>query len=372
MKTWMKAGAALCLAGMAAGASAQNTYSLPFVLAADSAGLTGFVRIVNGGAQAGSVQIHAIDDTGRRFGPVSLAIGAEAVVNFNSRDLEQGNASKGLPSGVGDGSGHWRLELSTALDIRPLAYIRTGDGFVTAMHDVAPVSGMDHSVPFFNPGSNARQVSRLRLVNPGTAAAQVTVTGHDDAGDAAPGTVRLTLPGGAARTLTAQQLEAGGAGFDGSLGDGAGKWRLSVRSNVEIQVMSLLASPTGHLANLSTAPMHAGMSITIPEEPEPEYVCPAEVEVGTVYVSRTNFGSFRSRILSGGRYLNLDDPTDSGTFTYRRTGRATATVTTSRPGVERCDYDVFTCTTMTTGTFRANCNEFGVGQYIFFGTWELQ
>ena len=51
----------LCLAGMAAVANAQNTYSLPLVLAADSAGLTGFVRIVNLSEQAGSVQVHAID-----------------------------------------------------------------------------------------------------------------------------------------------------------------------------------------------------------------------------------------------------------------------------------------------------------------------
>ena len=257
MNAWMKTVAALCLAGMAAAASAQNTISLPLVLPADSAGLTGFVRIVNGGAQAGSVQIHAIDDTGRRFGPVSLAIGAEAVVNFNSRDLEQGNASKGLPSGVGNGEGNWRLELTTALDIQPLAYIRTGDGFVTAMHDVAPeteAGSRRYQVVFFNPGANTRQVSRLRLINPGTTEANIEITGRDDAGMAAPGgSVRLTLAPGAARTLTAQALEAG-EGIDGGLGDGAGKWRLTVTSNVAIEAVSLLASPTGHLANLSSMP----------------------------------------------------------------------------------------------------------------------
>ena len=104
--------------------------------------------------------------------------------------------------------------------IEPLAYIRTPDKFMTAMHYVAPVSeGGDHWVPFFNPGSNTSKVSHLRLINPGTTKAEVTVTGRDDAGDAASGTVRLTLPAGAARTLTAQALEAGGEGIDGSLGD---------------------------------------------------------------------------------------------------------------------------------------------------------
>ena len=237
---------------------AQNTYTLPLVLAADREGLTGFVRIVNRSFQSGTVRIHAIDDTGRRFGPVTLTLGASAVGSFDSRDLEQGNASKGLAAGVGDGVGDWWLELDTDLTVTPLAYIRTTDGFVTGMHDVAPETAEDsrmYQVAFFNPGSNTQQVSRLRLINPGTTPAEVTMTGVDDAGDLAPGgTVRLTLPAGGARTLTAQELEAGGDGFEGRLGDGAGKWRLTVEANTAIDVMSLLRSSAGLLANLSTEP----------------------------------------------------------------------------------------------------------------------
>ena len=41
--------------------------------------------------------------------------------------------------------------------------------------------------------------------------------------------------------------------MSGGLGDGEGKWRLTVTSEQTIQVMSLLSSPTGHLVNLSTA-----------------------------------------------------------------------------------------------------------------------
>ncbi|MDD9961867.1 MAG: hypothetical protein OXU70_07210, partial [Gammaproteobacteria bacterium] len=41
------------------------------------------------------------------------------------------------------------------------------------------------------------------------------------------------------------------AAVEGALGDGAGKWRLKVASDGPIHVMSLLRSPTGHLANLS-------------------------------------------------------------------------------------------------------------------------
>ena len=216
--------------------------------------------IVNRSATSGTVRITAIDDTGRRFGPVSLALGALQAVTITSRDLERGSAGIGLPVGVGNGEGSWRLELATALTIKALTYIRTPDRFMTSMHDVAPVLDGSHWVPFFNPGSNTSKVSRLRIVNPGATAAEVTVTGRDDAGDAGSGTVRLTLPAGAARTLTAQQLEAGGAGFSGRLGDGAGKWALSVNATADIQVMSLLSTRTGHLANLSTSPVLAGGS----------------------------------------------------------------------------------------------------------------
>ena len=60
--------------------------------------------------------------------------------------------------------------------------------------------------------------------------------------------------------MTARELESEAArgealrDLGGALGDGAGKWRLSVTSDRPIAVMSLLASPTGHLTNLSTAP----------------------------------------------------------------------------------------------------------------------
>ena len=42
--------------------------------------------------------------------------------------------------------------------------------------------------------------------------------------------------------------------LSGALGDGAGKWRLVVRSDQALQVMSLVSGPAGSLYNLSTAP----------------------------------------------------------------------------------------------------------------------
>jgi hypothetical protein len=65
----------------------------------------------------------------------------------------------------------------------------------------------------------------------------------------------MTLSIGAlsAKEITAGELENGnvGAGLLGALGDGTGKWRLSISSDVELAVMSLLDTPTGFLTNQS-------------------------------------------------------------------------------------------------------------------------
>ena len=88
----------------------------------------------------------------------------------------------------------------------------------------------------------------------------IAIHGTDDVGNSTDRVVRTTVLAGASRTLTAHELEAGGSGLDGRLGDGKGKWRLVVESDGPIQVMSLLSSPTGHLTNLSSVPVAAGGS----------------------------------------------------------------------------------------------------------------
>ena len=238
------------------------SHDIPLVTAASNLERQGFVRIVNRSGEAGAVRIHAVDDTGEYLGPVDLSLDAHEAVHINSEDLEAGNASKGLSAGVGDGSGNWRLELTTGLAIDARAYIRTADGLLASIHQVAVeeaaedegADGMTvrYHVPIFNPASNDSQQSRLRLINLGVDDADVVITGLDDRGEPPPeGEVRLTLAGGAAHMLTAQELEAGSADIEGRFGDGAGKWRLTVSADQPVQVMSLLLSPTGHLTNLS-------------------------------------------------------------------------------------------------------------------------
>ena len=215
----------------------------------------GFVRVINHAAEAGEVTIDPVDDGGREFDTITLSMDANETVHFNSGDLETGNPGKGLAGNTGSGQGDWRLVFSSALDIEVLSYIRTEDGFLTAMHDVAPVDGDVHRVAIFNPGGNRNQVSRLRLVNPTDGTAEVTIRGTDDRGMPGTGEVSLTLDAGTATEITAEALESGGRGFEGMLGDGSGKWRLEVESEQAIVAMSLLESPTDHLTNLSTVPV---------------------------------------------------------------------------------------------------------------------
>ena len=230
-------------------------HAIPLVTSADNTSQQGFVRLINRSNRPGTVRIHAIDDEGRRFGPVSLSLSAKQTRHFNSQDLEKGSSEKGLPAGVGNGVGNWRLELETNLAIEPLAYIRTLDGFLTSIHAVA-MQADDGStrfqVPILNPGKNRDQQSRLRLINLGDTAAAIEISGLDDKGNLPPGgDVHLTLPARSARLLTAQELEKGADGVSGRFGAGSGKWQLFVSSDRPVQVMSLLLSPTGNLTNLS-------------------------------------------------------------------------------------------------------------------------
>jgi len=229
-----------------------TTHFIPlFPSASDSDGRQGFLRVINRGAAGGTVSVRARDDTQLTYPAVTLTMDANETVHFNSDDLEMGNANKDLPDGVGAGEGDWRLELVSTLDLDVLAYIRTEDGFLTSMHDTVPAVDGVHRVPTFNPGSNRNQVSLLRLINNGTEVATVTINGFDGVG-ASHGEVQVTVPARSVRTLDAQELETGGEGFTGALGNGVSKWWLDVESDRPIVVMSLLKSPTGHLTNLST------------------------------------------------------------------------------------------------------------------------
>ena len=246
---------------------ASGVTTIPLFMSASNPGREGFVRVVNHSAQATSLGITAVDDTGVRHGPTRLPLSPWQAVQFNSRDLEEGSQSKGI-AGVGSGTGNWYLEVAPENPtIEILPHVRTGDDIVY-MGNLSPNNGRRHWVSTFNPGSNTRRVSMLRLIHPmcpGTdcSAANVSITGVDDAGRES-GEATLILQPGEARMVTSQQLEEGDDTLTGALGNGTGKWRLLITADQAIQVMSLLAGPTGHLSNLSPSTVPHGY--TLPSE----------------------------------------------------------------------------------------------------------
>ena len=242
----------------------SRSREVAYLLAAGDERRQGLVRVINHSAEPGEVSIEAFDEEGTAYSPLTMPIAANGTLHFTSEDLERGNAGAGLSGGVGTGQGGWRLALDSDRDIEVLSYIRTADGFLTAMHDVAPEDqdGI-YRVAIFNPGSDTDQVSVLRLVNAAEDAAAVTIRGIDEDGMSPGSGVQVSVPAGQARSFSAADLEAG-TGVTGALGDGAGKWQLVVSSNTAIRVMNLLESPGGYLSNLSTVPVADGSTWTVP------------------------------------------------------------------------------------------------------------
>ena len=214
----------------------------------------GFVILQNRTGVDGDVEITAWDDEGTAYAPFSVTLPADTVFAFNTRDLELGNADKGMP-GIGDGQGNWRLSVRSRLDIAVKPYARVPGGFVTALGDKAPATGYGQSayrVDFLNPASNLSARSYLRLVNPHATANAVTITAVDALGVEGESPVTLTLEPRAAVQLSAVDLEEGSDLTAGILGNGAGKWRLTVTGDKTLHILSLLHAPaTGHLTNLS-------------------------------------------------------------------------------------------------------------------------
>ena len=299
-------------------AHAEDVQTVPlFSSAADPLGRQGFMRVINHSAEAGEVVINAYDDSPWDYGAVTLSLDPYEVVQLNSYDLELGNNTKGLYGALGAGYGDWRLALSSDLDIEVMSYVRVMPvGYSAPMHDTVTDARGRYRVAIFNPADHLEVTSWLRLVNTGADAAQVTITGVDDSGASPGGEVTLLVEAGATRTLTAGELESGGAEIDGALGDGKGMWQLLVESEQPIMVMNLLVDSAGYLANLSTVP-----AILAPQN-------------GTAFDDRVvgkrimgddpaNYTEF----VSQGRYRQTEGThIYNGSYTYTNSGETTGTV----------------------------------------------
>ena len=334
-------------------------YALPLLVTPGTSGdPQGMLRILNGTAESGTVEIYAIDDAGTRTGPATFTLNASAAAEFTATDLQSGNATLGLSGGIGTDVGDARLLIDTDLEIVPLALVRAADGTLSAMHDTVRAASTDGSgqyayeVPVFNPSTEMSQVSRLRLINPGDAAAAVTIGARDDSGAAATGgDVTLTLAGGGAKTLTVQQLEAGDSSVTGRLGAGTGKWRLSVSSDRPLQVVNIVASSAGDWNNLSTTAVAGAAPANL--------AAFNERFLGESLVHVTSTGRYTLDAMAGQRFTQTSEAdgvtsTDTGSYSYEAIGPdAGRLALTYDLGLE-CDGNYY-FSHRTSGWFAANC-----------------
>ena len=238
--------------------NASGTSTLSFFNPASNTAQQSFVRLVNSGSESASITISAVDDTGQIApnGDVSLALAAGHSVELSAADLEKGNADLQLTGSLGVGSGRWRLDVSSDPQVSVMSYVLTSTGFLTNMSEVVGAASTTNTVWIFNPGSNSNQASKLRVINSGSSTSPVSISGIDDAGNASPGTnLTFNLSAGSVKEITAAELENGSSekGLLGGIGDGKGKWRLTLTSDEPVTVQSLLETPAGFITNLSTS-----------------------------------------------------------------------------------------------------------------------
>ena len=292
--------------------------AVPLLVSASDPNRQGFVRII--ATDDGIVRILPFDDSGMAANPVEISLDEGEAFHFNAGDLEDGNPAKGIAAGIGrPRRGDWRLGIEASMLIQVLAYVRTNDGFLTAMHDRLPRTTLSNGqqalyVSTFNPASNTDRVSKLRLINSGEDAESVSIQGFDDQGKRA-GPVRFSLDAGQSRTLSADDLETGNAqGLSGNLGDGAGKWILVVAAGNSVHGVSLLDSASGHLSNISTR----GVLISPTIEPTP-----SGDDHGNDTTSATNLA------LGGQQSGRIDPAGDKDYFRIQVTQTGTLTVYTT-------------------------------------------
>ena len=293
--------------GMSRGARRLHRVAL-FPSASDGGGRRGVVRVVNRSAEPAEVSIEAFDSTDRSYEEVRLRLGAGSSSEFDSSDLEQGDAEKDLTGSTGPGEGDWWLELSSASDIAVLSYVDTASGPLSALRGTSGVeteTGMRYEAVLLG-GSSA-----LRLLNADADTVEVRLTGTDDAG-AVGGVVELTVEPWSVRTLTREALAEGEAGLRGALGSGTGSWRLRLEADGEIDVLSLVRGAGGMLSDVSRRGRPAG--------------APPRTEVVDATASSADLwvrASASARALSPGEAFEL-------TATVGNRGRAVAPATTLR------------------------------------------
>ena len=179
--------------------------------------------------------------------------------------------------------------------------------------------------------------------------------------------MRVTVPAGRACMVTAHEIESGESSdpchceVSGELGEGSGKWQLSVTTDQSIQVMSVLKTPE-HLTNLSTV-RYAG------------FAPPDGAAFNARFVGRrvrATDGSGYVDFVSSGRFSESDDDgMYEGDYTYKNEGPNSGTLVFDYEDGEKCTalaaFDSFIA-----GTTLSVCEDRGVTERQPIRSWVLE
>ena len=253
-----------------------ESYHVPFFMAADHS-LSSLLRVTWPSCRTRpELTIRALDDSGEEYGPIEIPWragpkGCGRILEFNSKDLENGNGGKGVLEGIGGGEGHWQLFIDSTSPVHVMSYVRLPNGLLSPMHETVPFweDRNGYFVGTFNPGSTTFQRSWLRIINPYPHELSITISGQDNITvGSSYGSHWITLEPFEVLTVDAQTLETKNdewsrSFYTGRLGDGTqeGRWRLYFRANTglgtewkNLVVLSLMQSPAGYLLNMSPIP----------------------------------------------------------------------------------------------------------------------
>ena len=204
-----------------AGTSHAAVYEVPLFLRADDPTQESILRLQSAypkwlGFQR--IQIIGYDDTGTVHGPVWLTVQNFGDITLTSSDLEQGNAEKGLPRGLGTGTGDWRLVLTTAddyLDVRSYAHDLTESGPLAPMHQLETAHDILPGAPWLTEGIHqpTHVVSLLMPADPTGKTTLVRIFNRKDhpvrirlRADTIPWHARCDLPPYATLVKTAEEI----------------------------------------------------------------------------------------------------------------------------------------------------------------------
>ena len=150
-----------------------------------------FVRINNRSDEAGILTITGIDDEGVRSpNTVTLSFAAGQSRNFNSDDLENGNSSRGLTGALGEGTGNWRIKVTSSQTAKVLSLLEDPDGNISNLSTAIVPENDQYLINYMLP-DDASQQGFIRFISNSNSATTVSIEGIDEEGSSSNITLAL-------------------------------------------------------------------------------------------------------------------------------------------------------------------------------------